>query len=36
VDGKDITGKNCYQDVYIKRKGRWVAIAAHVTLLGME
>ncbi len=36
IDGKDVTGKNCYQDVYIKRKGRWFAIAAHVTLFNMK
>jgi uncharacterized protein (TIGR02246 family) len=28
-----IMGKNCYQDVYIKRKNRWYAVSAHVTLL---
>jgi uncharacterized protein (TIGR02246 family) len=32
-DGKDLSGKNCYQDVYLKRDGRWVAVSAHVTLL---
>jgi hypothetical protein len=31
---KKITGKTDYLDVYEKRKGRWVAIAAHVTYLG--
>jgi hypothetical protein len=31
-DGKEMTGRNCYQDVYIKRNGRWLAVAAHVTL----
>ncbi len=35
-DGKEITGKNCYQDVYIKRKERWEAVAAHVTLLNAK
>ena len=35
-DGKDVAGKNCYQDVYIKRKDRWFAIAAHVTLLNSK
>jgi uncharacterized protein (TIGR02246 family) len=35
-DGKEVTGKNCYQDVYIKRKDRWFAIAAHVTLLNIK
>jgi|SRR5271154_6455563 len=33
VDGKEMTGKNCYQDIYVKRKNRWQAVAAHVTLL---
>jgi uncharacterized protein (TIGR02246 family) len=32
-DGKDMIGKNCYQDIYLKRDGRWVAVSAHVTLL---
>lgn len=36
IDGKDMTGQNCYQDVYIKRKGKWFAVAAHVTLLNMK
>ena len=31
--GKTITSKVCYMDVYEKRKGRWYAVAAHVTLL---
>ncbi len=35
-NGKDMTGQNCYQDVYVKRKDRWYAVAAHVTLLGMK
>jgi hypothetical protein len=32
--GKQTSGKTDYLDVYEKRKGRWVAIAAHVTYLG--
>ena len=36
TDGKEITGKNCYQDVYVKRKGKWLAVAAHVTLLSVK
>lgn len=36
IDGKEITGKNCYQDVYVKRKGKWLAVAAHVTLLSVK
>ncbi|HET6252456.1 MAG TPA: nuclear transport factor 2 family protein [Puia sp.] len=32
--GKKTTGKTDYLDVYEKRKGRWVAVAAHVTYLG--
>jgi len=35
-NGKDMTGQNCYQDVYVKRKDQWYAVAAHVTLLGMK
>lgn len=33
-NGKQTTGKTNYLDVYEKRRGRWVAIAAHVTYLG--
>jgi hypothetical protein len=36
IDDKEITGQNCYQDVYIKRKDKWFAVAAHVTLLNMK
>lgn len=36
IDGKEMTGKNCYQDVYVKRHGRWYAVSAHVTLLSFE
>ena len=31
--GKEMTGKNCYQDIYEKRKNRWQAVSAHVTML---
>ena len=33
VDGKVTTGHTGYLDVYQKRKGKWVCIAAHVTSL---
>jgi uncharacterized protein (TIGR02246 family) len=33
---KELTGQNCYQDVYEKRKGKWLAVAAHVTLLNSK
>src|SRR5580704_14585805 len=33
INGSEVKGRNCYQDVYIKRKNRWLAIAAHVTSL---
>ena len=36
TDDKMMTGKNCYQDVYVKRKGKWMAVTAHVTLLSFE
>jgi uncharacterized protein (TIGR02246 family) len=36
ADGKESNGSNCYQDVYVKRKNRWYAVSAHVTLLGMH
>jgi len=32
--GKESKGQTDYLDVYEKRKGRWWAIAAHVTYLG--
>lgn len=34
VNGKETIVKNNYMDIYEKRDGRWVAIAAHVTRLG--
>jgi calcium/calmodulin dependent protein kinase II association protein len=33
ADNKKSTLKISYQDVYMKRKNKWVAVAAHVTLL---
>lgn len=36
VEGKNMSGKNCYQDVYIKRRNRWYALAAHVNLLQIK
>jgi ketosteroid isomerase-like protein len=33
ANGQTITVRTCYLDVYEKRKGRWYAVAAHVTLL---
>ena len=33
-NGKKTTGKTDYLDVYEKRRGRWVAVAAHVIYLG--
>ena len=33
-NGKEVSGRTNYLDVYEKRNGRWVAIAAHVTFLG--
>ena len=35
-DGKEMTGQNCYQDIYVKRKGKWMAVMAHVTLLSFK
>lgn len=29
--GKANPARNCYQDVYMKREGKWMAVAAHVT-----
>jgi hypothetical protein len=29
--GKEITGRTCYQDIYVKRKDKWQAVSAHVT-----
>jgi len=36
IDGKNVDAKNCYQDVYLKRKNRWQAVSAHVTLLNQN
>lgn len=36
IDGKETEGQNCYQDVYVKRRDKWQAVAAHVTLLNMK
>jgi len=33
-NGKETPGRTSYLDIYEKRHGRWVAIAAHVTYLG--
>jgi uncharacterized protein (TIGR02246 family) len=33
VEGNVMTGKNCYQDIYMKRENTWLAVSAHVTLL---
>lgn len=33
---KILKGKNVYSDVYIKRKGTWVAINGHETLLELK
>jgi uncharacterized protein (TIGR02246 family) len=29
----NVTGRTCYQDVYVKRKDRWYEVSAHVTSL---
>ena len=34
ANGKETPGRTSYLDIYEKRHGRWVAIAAHVTYLG--
>jgi uncharacterized protein (TIGR02246 family) len=34
TSGKEMSGRTNYLDVYEKRDGRWVAIAAHVTYPG--
>jgi ketosteroid isomerase-like protein len=33
---KETRGKNSYQDVYVRRRGKWVAVTAHVTLISMQ
>ena len=33
ANGETITGRTNYMDVYEKRRGRWYAVAAHVTSL---
>ena len=34
ADNKETKFKICYQDVYMKRRNKWVAVAAHVSALG--
>jgi hypothetical protein len=36
VAEKSMTFHLCYQDVYMKRKNRWVAVAAHVASLDSQ
>lgn len=36
TDDKEMKGQNCYQDVYVKRKRKWIAVMAHVTLLNLK
>ena len=33
ADNKETKFKICYQDVYMKRRNKWVAVAAHVSAL---
>ena len=35
-NGNEMTGKTSYLDVYVKRKGRWMAVTAHVTGLNTQ
>jgi len=35
-NGKTSYGTNCYSDLYLKRKGKWQAVAAQVTLLSIQ
>jgi hypothetical protein len=32
-EGKKEKAKNCYQDIYMKRENKWVAVQAHVSSL---
>ncbi|MES1249822.1 MAG: nuclear transport factor 2 family protein [Chitinophaga rupis] len=34
--GQTMNGSNCYSDLYVKRKGVWKAVGAHVTVLEMK
>lgn len=34
--GQTTNGSNCYSDLYVKRKGVWKAVAAHVTVLSIQ
>jgi ketosteroid isomerase-like protein len=36
VDNTLKTGRTCYQDIYMQRKKRWWAVAAHVSLLSIH
>jgi len=34
--GQAVSARNCYQDVYLKKAGKWRAVAAHVTVLAAK
>ena len=36
ANGKEMTGKNCFSDVYVHRNGKWTVTAAHVTMLSLN
>jgi len=36
AQGQTMNGSNCYSDLYVKRKGGWKAVGAHVTVLGIK
>jgi uncharacterized protein (TIGR02246 family) len=36
TDGKEMTGKNSYQDIYRKRNKDWQAVSAHITMLSLK
>jgi uncharacterized protein (TIGR02246 family) len=36
ADGKEMSGKNGYLDIYVKRKSRWQAVAAHVSVFSIK
>lgn len=33
---KEIIGHNCYQDIYVKRNEKWMAVATHMNLLNVK
>jgi hypothetical protein len=33
---KEFMGRNCYQDIYVKRNDKWMVVATHMNLLSVK